>query len=90
METPITTIEKEIESLGDFRTRIDHAKLTGEQWVETSQQIIDFFMKKKSLGDAGYFIYDGIFVCPTGTTEECQRRMEQRAQKELYKIEGLG
>lgn len=49
--------------------KISCAQLSGDEWVETSPEIIKHY-NRNGLNGAKYFIYQGIKVCETGKLEE--------------------
>lgn len=62
------------ETINTFRDKISIAKLEGEEWVETTPEIIRYF-NRSGLGkvhgkEAKYFVYDGIKVCENGKKDE--------------------
>lgn len=75
--------KEEHESLNTFFTKISKATLDGEEWVETSPQIIDYY-NKRGLGKAEYFIYQGIKVCEYGKSERLDKEMGRQLGEILY------
>lgn len=63
-----------LDDLSRFEAAISHAKATHTEWVETSKDIIKYFMPQGT-GDAGYFCYKGIKVCEPGKVDEIEEKM---------------
>ena len=66
-------------------SKIMTAKGLGQEWIETSPEIIKTVMPR-GLGGARYFIYQGIKVCEYGQTEsiveECNTPLHLRIYPE--------
>lgn len=57
------------EKVSDFIGRIEEAKQTGEEWIETSPEIIQFY-NRRGLNGGKYFIFQGIKVCEHGMKDK--------------------
>lgn len=65
-ETPTKAAQTNEESLWDFESKVSQALLGGLKEVETSQSVIDYFLKsdvnKEAFKQAGNFIYKNVYV----------------------------
>jgi hypothetical protein len=71
------------ETISMFKDKIDMAKITGEEWVETSKEIIDYF-NPRGLGGNDYFIYQGVRVCEPGKREGVEKREAEDLQDAVF------
>lgn len=77
------------ETTGSFLDKIHQAKMAGDEWVETTPEIIQFY-NRKGLNGAKFFIYDGIKVCERGKIEEIEDEMNTPLSEKLHgKGEGV-
>ena len=56
------------ETISQFMDRIAVAKATGDEWIETTPEIVHHY-NRAGLGGAEFFIYSGIKVCEHGKLE---------------------
>lgn len=72
---------KIIETISMFEGKIAHAKHNGDEWIETSPEVISYF-NRKGLGGNEYFMYKDIKVCEYGKRDKIIDRenisMDQR------------
>lgn len=57
------------ETLQEFEMRLDDVMRNEEEWIETTQENINYF-NRRGMGGAKYFVYKGIKVCAYGDLEE--------------------
>ncbi len=57
----------------DFMAEVKRAKVSGAQWLEASQKVIDYYLPTVGLPESGYFIFENVRVCLTGTMEKIQK-----------------
>ena len=67
---------------------VDKMRAMGEdpgkdEWVETTPEIIAHFMRE-GLGKAGYFIYQGVKICPYGMREKIMEEHAKPMQDRLH------
>lgn len=72
-----------IETLSQFKAKLDYAKMEGDEWVETTPEIINYF-NRNGLGDAGYYIHEGIKVCLIGTRDKIIEKESQQMDRRLH------
>lgn len=70
-------------TLYDFKDLVSQAKLDGEEWVETTAEIIKHF-NPQGLKGGKYFIYDGVKVCEMGTQEAAQAYNDRDLQRDIF------
>lgn len=70
---PVNKEERETTMM--FMDKIETAILNGDEWVETSPELIAHY-NRKGLGPNEYFIFKNIKVCAYGKSEECQNKMD--------------
>lgn len=85
--------QKVIETISMFEGKIAHAKHNGDEWVETSPQVITYF-NRRGLGASEYFIYKDIKVCEHGKRDAIIDKESMSMDERLHgpnegKIEGL-
>lgn len=73
----------EYETLNEFFGKIHRATINGEQWVETSDEIIRHY-NKNGLGKAGYFHFQNIMVCPYGQKEKLIQGLSRQLGEIIY------
>lgn len=76
------------ETISMFKDKIDNAKIVGDEYVETSEEIIKYF-NPRGLNGADYFFYQGIKVCLPGKIEEIQARESRDLQDEVFGKVGI-
>jgi hypothetical protein len=81
--------EGKINTLTEFMDAVMEAKLTGQEWIEVSPKIIQYY-NKNGLGSAKYFIFQGIKVCNYGESEKIQAEMEMSWEDKLGETSKLG
>jgi hypothetical protein len=76
--------------VSEFLSAIACAKSDGDEWVQTSLEIIQYF-NKRGMGknpltgkDNTYFVYDGIKVCETGKLEQVETEMNMQTNVRLH------
>jgi hypothetical protein len=67
----------------EFMASIAAAKAVGEDWVETSADVIQRMMPQ-GLGGAKFFIYQGIKVCEYGQKEAVEADMDRPVGERLH------
>ncbi len=73
---PVESVDKkERETTMDFLNKIEMAIIDGEEWVETSPEIIAHY-NKRGLKNCGYFIFRNIKVCEYGQSEKIQEQLD--------------
>lgn len=75
--------DRPMDSLTEFRHKIDAAKMSGDEWIETDQRMINYYVKG-GLGNAGYFLFDGIKVCLHGTRDEIEAREGMTSEVRMH------
>lgn len=77
------TVKEQGDTLHEFRDKVSAAQMSGDQWVETSADVIKYF-HPRGLGQAKYFWYGspGVRVCLFGDRQE----IEERESKDLMEI----
>lgn len=68
-ETKNQVIDDTKDTVHTFLDKIAVAKMNGDEWIETTPEIIMHY-NRHGLNGAKYFIYDGIKVAVTGTVED--------------------
>jgi len=63
--------------------QIAQAKINGDEWVETTAEIIHHY-NRKGLNGAKFFIYDGIKVCERGKMDEIQKDMDMQMGHKVF------
>ena len=76
------------EVLSEFIAKIANAKHLGNEWVETSKEIVDYY-NPKGLNGAKYFIYDGIKVTEHGKSEEIEEENNQSIGQKIHGSEEI-
>ena len=69
--------KKEYETIHTFFDKIHKATIDGEEFVETSDEIIKHYNKNGLGPNANYFIFQGIKVCPFGQLESIREELER-------------
>jgi hypothetical protein len=59
------------ETMHEFMSKIATAKAVGDEWVETTPEIIKT-IQPRGLGGAKFFCYQGVKVCEIGKIEEIE------------------
>ena len=67
--------KEERETTMVFMDKIDRAIIEGDEWVETSPEIVGHY-NKKGMGALPYFIYRGVKVCEYGKSEQIQNALD--------------
>lgn len=84
-----STLNDVKETISQFMDKIAIAKGNGDEWVETTPEIIHHY-NRRGLGGAKYFLYDGIKVCEFGQSEKIEAEMhEPMGQRIFGKSEGV-
>lgn len=68
-ETISQIFDEFTETLTDFERKIDRARINGDEWVETSKEIVKH-LNPRGLGGAKYFIFKNIKVAEKGTVDD--------------------
>ncbi len=82
------------ETVSQFLDKIAVAKSSGEEWVETSPEIIMHY-NRHGLNGAKFFIFEGIKVCELGKLDEIIKEIEEPLHYKMYgaseaKIDNIG
>lgn len=78
------------ETMSEFLSKVAVAQASGEEWVETSPEIINY-INRKGLGGSEYFTYGnpGVKVCEYGKSEAIEKKeSEQIGHRTFGKEEG--
>lgn len=75
--------EEYIETLATFEARISEAQMAGDEWIETTDEILKFF-NRKGMNGAKYFVYKGIKVCLKGEREEIEKECDEPLSRKLF------
>lgn len=75
-----------LQTLGEFEGIVAHALHEGEEWVETTPEIVKYF-NRNGLKGADYFIYKGIKVCEYGKREAI---VDHENEQMDYRLHGKG
>lgn len=76
------SIDDTREMLSEFNGRVEAAQQLGEEWLETTPEVIAFIMRK-GMGTrpdgkpALHFDYKGIHICERGKLDEAMRVFEE-------------
>lgn len=73
--------EKHHETLTEFQSNIDAAKMNGDEWVETTPEIIKYYNRNGLGKHAKYFIFHNIKVCERGQLQAIQSEMDRQLGK---------
>lgn len=65
------------ETVSQFRDKIELAKVNGDEWVETSPEIIAHY-QRKGMGPAQFFLFEGVKVCEYGKIDEILSKENQQ------------
>ena len=76
-------IDDTIETVRTFQDKIAVAQSAGEEWVETTPEIIAHY-NRKGLGGAKFFVFQGIKVCETGKREAIEKEMDEPLSARLH------
>lgn len=71
ISTEDTSLDDTRVTVSRFLDAISHAKMTGEESIETTQEVINHF-NRQGLNGAKFFIYSGIKVYPLGKSDEIE------------------
>lgn len=63
--------------------KISHAKAQGDDWVETSPEVIAHY-NPRGLGGARHFCFQGVLVCEHGQSEAIQKDMDTPLALKLH------
>ena len=85
-----TSIEKTVQvddrpkTLSEFNLAVDMALMHGEEWVETTDEVVKSFLPK-GLGDILYFCYRGVKVCvgDPGNPGECSAKLQDKLDVQM-------
>ena len=61
------------ETMSAFHEKLAAAQANRDEWLETTPEIIRLLMPR-GMGDAGYFCFHGVKVCPYGKVKEIEDR----------------
>ena len=75
--------KKHEETVNDFETKISRAQIAGNEWVETTPEVINYFLRS-GLGADKYFLYKGIKVCEFGNKESAEAEMTIQMGRKLH------
>lgn len=71
------------DTINSFFDKIHRATIEGQEWVETTKEIIDHY-NKQGLGRSEYFIFQGIKVTEYGKSERIQKELSKQLGQVLY------
>ena len=83
MEANLVT-KKEHETLTEFQAKIDHALIQGDEWVETTPEIIKYYNRNGLGKHSEYFIYKNIKVCLNGQGDRIREQLETQIGNLVY------
>jgi hypothetical protein len=66
-----------------FQELIAVAKANGQEWVETTPEIIKI-LQPRGMGPVNYFIYHGVKVCEIGKREEITDELSTPMGKKIH------
>ena len=69
--------------ISEFLGAIEIAKSEGEEWVETSKEVIAHY-NRKGLGPSNFFVYGGVKVCEEGNREAAEKELDRDLAQELH------
>ena len=64
------------ETIHRFYEKIHEAKMARQEWIETSEEIIDHY-NPDGIGQAGFFIFQGIKCAPFGKKDALVAEMSK-------------
>lgn len=76
-------IDDRSDTLNSFEVKCLTAKNNGQEWVETTPEIIAL-MQPRGLGGSKFFCYKGVKVCEFGKSEEIQAECDIPMGKKLH------
>lgn len=84
-------IDDRREKINEFMSKITLAQReskdgTGDNWVETTAEIISYF-NPRGLNGAPYYIHNGVMVCEYGKKEACIEKMEESTFEKMHGTE---
>lgn len=88
-ETASHLIDDTKHTVNTFQDLISQATLNGDEWVETSPEIIRHY-NRNGLGKTAdgvairFFIYNGIKVCPFGEQESIEAEMNRSVNSKVH------
>jgi hypothetical protein len=71
------------ETVNDFEIKISRAQTSGDEWVETSAEIMKY-MLKCPVSDDDFFHYKGVKVCAFGKRDEIEKKHAEQLGKRLH------
>lgn len=71
------------ETVNGFLDKVACAKLAGDEWVETTQDVIRHF-NRNGMNGAKFFIYNGLKVCEFGKIEEIEAEMNEPVGRKIH------
>ena len=75
--------KQEHETINSFFDKIHKATIEGQEWVETTDEILNHY-NKGGLGKSGYFIFQNIKVCGYGKSADIQKQEARQLGEILY------
>lgn len=72
------------ETLNQFYSKIHRATIEGQEWIETSKEIIDHFNKGGLGPHAEYFIFQSVKVTEFGKSQRLKEELERPLGQILY------
>ena len=72
-----------LEDLGAFELQVKHAKQMGEEWVETSPEIIKYLVPQ-GIEKEGHFIYNSVYVCEFGKKDAAIAKMSEDLNAKIH------
>ena len=86
---PVKPVATALETLSDFKLKVHQAKMEGNDWVETSPEIIKYY-NPKGMNGVKYFWFDGVKVCELGKSEEIEQEIATPLAERMHgKSEGV-
>lgn len=84
-----TSLDDTLETVRTFLDKIHVAKASGDEWIETSPEIIQHY-NRGGLNGKNYFIFDGIKVCEFGMMDQILADENEQMQFKTHgKSEGV-
>jgi hypothetical protein len=78
---------KVLETLSEFKAKLDHAKMNGDEWVETTRQIIDYYNRRSPVPQGWFYVHEGIRVCEQGHREKILEKENEQMDKRLHGVQ---
>ena len=69
-------------AMAEFIQAVSVAKYTGEEWVETTPEIIAHF-NPQGLGGAKHFTFENVKICEVGKLDEVLKHLDRTIHDEV-------